>query len=471
MGGWRAGSDEGGATMPHAFEPAAIAHEAAALAATLAPRHVADIVDALNRLPAATVAAVLEHLPFDVAVDVLDQPNLAAAAEVMKRMPAEQALTLLPAMSADRAANLFRNLDEPIRSRLLARLDPGARTSLQQLLAYPPETAGSLMTTEFIGVPATWTVDRTLQHIRDVESTRETVYAVYVLDPATRRLLVAVSLRQLIVSRPDASLLAVASHRRPIVATPLMDREDLARLISKYDLLAVPIVDAAGQVLGIVTFDDIIDSMVEESTEDVQRLGGLEAFERSYMKTGFAEMIRKRGGWLAVLFLGEMLTASAMQHYADDLAKAVALTLFIPLIISSGGNSGSQATSLLIRALALQEVRPGDWWRVVFRELLAGVTLGALLAVIGMGRIAGWQLAGFYDYGEHWPLIALTVGAALVGVVTFGSVAGSMLPMLMRALRFDPATASAPFVATLVDVTGIVIYLSIAVALLTGTVL
>ena len=217
-----------------------------------------------------------------------------------------------------------------------------------------------------------------------------------------------------------------------------MDREDVARLISKYDLLAVPVVDDQRHVLGIVTFDDIIDSMIEESTEDVQRLGGMEAIERSYVDTGFIEMIRKRGGWLAVLFMGEMLTASAMQHYEAELAKAVVLTLFIPLIISSGGNSGSQATSLLIRALALQQIELADWWRVVLRELPAGIALGAILGVIGMGRIALWQVAGFYDYGEHWKLIALTVGAALVGVVTFGSLAGSMLPMLMRAMKFDP---------------------------------
>ena len=199
--------------------------------------------------------------------------------------------------------------------------------------------------------------------------------------------------------------------------------------------------------------------------------GGMEALERPYMDIGFVEMIRKRGGWLAVLFMGEMLTASAMQHYEADLAKAVVLTLFIPLIMSSGGNSGSQATSLLVRALALQEVRMGDWWRVALRELPTGVTLGVILGLIGMARIALWQGAGLYDYGEHWRLIAMTVGVALVGIVTFGSLAGAMLPFLLRALRFDPASASAPLVATLVDVTGIMIYLSIAVLFLTGTLL
>lgn len=457
--------------MTHVRTPRAMALNAAILAAELAPLHVADIVEILNEQPPETVARVFAHLPFDVAVELLDQPELEASGELLKSLPAEQALALLPAMSADRAADLFRHLKEPVRSQLLARLDPAARISLQQLLAYPPDTAGSLMTTEFVSVPANWTVERTLQHIRDVEHTRETVYAIYILEPETERLLRALSLRQLISGRPETSILSITPDRRPIVAPPLMDREDVARLISKYDLLAVPVVDDQRHVLGIVTFDDIIDSMIEESTEDVQRLGGMEAIERSYADTGFIEMIRKRGGWLAVLFMGEMLTASAMQHYEAELAKAVVLTLFIPLIISSGGNSGSQATSLLIRALALQQIELADWWRVVLRELPAGIALGAMLGVIGMGRIALWQVAGFYDYGEHWKLIALTVGAALVGVVTFGSLAGSMLPMLMRAMKFDPATASAPFVATLVDVTGIAIYLSIAVVLLSGTVL
>jgi magnesium transporter len=273
------------------------------------------------------------------------------------------------------------------------------------------------------------------------------------------------------MGKPEDSILSVSPDRRPVIVTPLMDREDVARIIRKYDLLAVPVVNDAGCVLGIVTVDDIIDAMIEESTEDVHKLGGMEALDRPYMCIRFVEMIRKRGGWLAILFMGEMLTASAMQHYEADLAKAVVLSLFIPLVMSSGGNSGSQAASLLIRALALQEVRLADWWRVAMRELPTGIVLGALLGVIGIGRIALWQVAGFYDYGEHWRLVALTIGVALVGIVTFGSLAGSMLPFLMRAMNFDPATASAPFVATLVDVTGIMIYFSIALLFLTGTLL
>lgn len=443
----------------------------AVLAARIARQHVADIVEILNGLPPETAAGILAFLTHEQTLEVFEYPQFTGAAELIQRLPTRQASAVLGEISADRAADILQNLGGPARSHLLSLLDPETRASLRQLLSYPRDTAGSLMTTEFVAVPATWTVETTLQHIRDVERTRETVYAIYILDPASRRLLRTASLRRLIASSPEASILSVSPDHRPIVVTPMVDREEVARLITKYDLLAVPVIGDSGQVLGIVTIDDIMDAMIEESTEDVQKFGGMEALDRRYMDIGFLQMIRKRGGWLAALFMGEMLTASAMQHFEADIAKAVVLTLFIPLIMSSGGNSGSQATSLIIRALALQELRLAQWWRVAVRELPTGITLGAILGVIGVGRITLWQILGFYDYGEHWALVALTVGTALVAIVTFGSLTGAMLPFILKALNFDPATASAPFVATLVDVTGIVIYFSIALLLLTGTLL
>jgi magnesium transporter len=236
-------------------------------------------------------------------------------------------------------------------------------------------------------------------------------------------------------------------------------------------LLAVPVVDRPGHVLGIVTVDDIIDAIVEEGTEDVQKFGGTEALDEPYMDIGLWTMIRKRAGWLCILFLSEMLTTSAMQHFDDELQKAIVLSLFIPLIMSSGGNSGSQATSLIIRALALREVRLVDWWRVALRELPTGVVLGAVLGTIAVLRITLWQQAGLYDYGMHWPLIALTIAISLVGLVTFGSVVGSMLPFILKRVGFDPANASAPFIATLVDVSGLVIYFTVASLILGGVVL
>jgi len=443
----------------------------AELAARLVDQHVADIVEAFNEQPVEVAAATLALLPRERAVEVLDQPELDHGAELVEALPFDYAVALVSAMSADRQADTLRDLEPSVRAGFLERLDPETRTSLQQLLAYPENTAGSIMTTEYVSAQPTWTVAETLAHIRSVESTRETVYAIYIVDPRTRKLLRAISLRRLIVSDPQASVLSVALKRKAVSVSPQTDREDVARLISKYDLLAVPVVDRVGHILGIVTVDDVIDAIVAEGTEDVQKFGGTEALDEPYMEIGFGTMVRKRAGWLCVLFLSEMLTTTAMQHFDNELQKAIVLALFIPLIMSSGGNSGSQATSLVIRALALGEVRVGDWWRVMARELPMGLTLGAILGVIALGRIAFWQYAGLYDYGAQWRLIAVTVACALVGIVTFGSVAGSLLPFLLKRVGFDPASASAPFIATLVDVSGLVIYFTIASVILGGRLL
>jgi magnesium transporter len=432
-------------------------------------KYPADIVEALNKLDLEEAAAVLAHLPFDRVVEIFDEQELNDPAGLITALPEEEAKVVLSGLSADRATDIFQLLPGPARARYLSLLDPETKTSIEKLLTYPANTAGSLMTTEFVCVPSTWTIEQTLQYIRKVERTRETIYAIYVLDPQKKTLLQVVTLRRLIAGEPQDPILSVA--RNAITTTPLADREEVARLISKYDLLAIPVVDEKGHILGIVTVDDIIDAIVEEGTEDVQKFGGMAAIDEPYMQIGFGQMLYKRAGWLSVLFLSEMLTASAMQYFQDELEKAVVLTLFIPLIMSSGGNSGSQATSLLIRALALRELRLGDWWRVVLRELPTGLTLGAILGVIGVIRITVWQKFGIFDYGEHWMLVAATVAAALVGIVMFGSLSGSMLPFILKRLGFDPASASAPFVATLVDVTGLVIYFSVALVILRGTLL
>jgi magnesium transporter len=443
----------------------------AALAARLVDELPADIAEHLNEEIPQVAAAVLQNLPLETAVGVLDTPGLRDAGEIIEAIPRDRVVPMLSGMSADRVADVFHELEEPVRSELLARLDAETKASVRQLLIYPEESAGSLMTTEFVSVPATWTVAQTLQHVRMVERTRETVYSIYILDPRSKVLLRALPLRRLISADPDASVLAAAPTRRPVSISPHASRDEAARLISKYDLLAVPVVDGTGQLVGIVTVDDVIDAIVERQTEEVQRFGGVEALDEPYMDIGFAKMIRKRAGWLCALFVSEMLTASAMQGFQGELEKAIVLTLFIPLIMSSGGNSGSQATSLLIRALALRELRLADWWRVALRELPTGIMLGTILGVIGVARITLWQVFGLYDYGTHWVLVAATVGAALVGIVTFGSMVGSMLPFLLRTVGFDPAAASAPFVATLVDVTGLVIYFGVAALILRGTLL
>jgi len=445
--------------------------DAAMLVARLFDERPADIIEELNRVGSERAAQVLCTLPADRAIEVLDTPGLDDVARIVAEIPPDQAVQLLGGMSADRLADLVRELPPQIRGRIVPRLDAETRAALERLLGYPEDSAGALMTTEFVAVPANWTVAAVLDHIRTVERSRETVYSIFALDGVDGPLLKAVPLRRLVTADPALPIGDVVVPRKPVTVDALASRDDIARLIARYDLLAVPVVDERGFVIGIVTVDDVIDAMVERQTEQVQRFGGLEALDEPYMDIGFWVMIRKRAGWLCVLFLSEMLTASAMQGFEGELEKAIVLTLFIPLIMSSGGNSGSQATSLLIRALALHQIRLGDWWRVALRELPAGVVLGGILGTIGIARITIWQLTGLYDYGEHWLLVAVTVGLALIGIVTFGSLSGSMLPFILQRVGFDPASASAPFVATLVDVSGLLIYFSVALLVLHGTLL
>ncbi|QPF81778.1 magnesium transporter [Bradyrhizobium genosp. L] len=437
----------------------------------LAHERAPDIVEALNAHEPEEAARLLRSLPPERAIEVLDLPGLENTCEILAELPTDAAVALLSGVSDDRAADIFKELVEPLRSTLLNGLHPETRNVISGLLAYPERSAGSIMTTEFVSVPSTWTIAEVLHHIRMVERTRETVYSIFVIDPVKKTLIQAVPLRRLISADPHANVLTAAPARKPLMIAPEADRMEAARLISRYDLLAVAVVDGPGHILGIVTVDDVIDAIVEESTEDAQKFGGMEAIDEPYLRIGFGEMIKKRAGWLCALFLSEMLTATAMQSYQSELEKAIVLTLFIPLIMSSGGNSGSQATSLLIRSLALHEVRLGDWWRVAVRELPTGIVLGAILGVIGIVRITLWQTLGLFDYGPHWVLVAATVGAALVGIVTFGSLCGSMLPFILKRIGFDPASASAPFVATLVDVTGLVIYFGVAAVILHGTLL
>jgi magnesium transporter len=431
----------------------------------------ADVAEALNQLPVEAAARVVAALPFNLAVQLLDEPELDRRGEIFERLDEQTAVPLIEAISSDQQVELFRTLNATDRARLFHLLDAPTRDALKLLLAYPPSSAGGIMSTEFVGVPSTWTVDQVKRHISEVGQAKETVYAIYVLNPKDQRLDAVVSLREIMLANPAYRVIAVADSRRPVTVGPLTDREDVARLISKYNLLAIPVVDDANHVLGIVTVDDVIDALISEQTEDVQKFGGMAATDEPYMQISLGAMIRKRAGWLCALFLGEMLTAGAMGHFQTEISRAVVLALFIPLIISSGGNSGSQATSLIIRAMALREVQLRDWWRVAARELPAGLALGSILGIIGLLRILLWQTLGWYDYGPHHLLIAQTVAMALVGVVLFGSLAGSMLPFVLRRIGFDPASASAPFVATLVDVTGLVIYFTVALLVLRGTLL
>jgi magnesium transporter len=441
------------------------------LAELVEPLRAADVAALINELTPEKAARIIANLPFDTAVDVLNEPELDRPHAIIQRIDRGVAGALIAAMAPDERADLLREIPDARRTAVLATIDEPERSVLQSLLSYPEGSVGSIMTTEFVSVTANATVADAVETVRLIAPDVTAVYAIYVVDPGTGVLERTVHLQDLLLARPDTPITSVGDARKPLSTSPNMSQEDAARLISKYNLVALPVIDGDGKMIGAVTVDDVIDAMVREATEDVQRFGGVEALDVPYLRISMGGMIRKRAGWLAALFLGEMLTATAMGYFQHEIATAVVLALFIPLIISSGGNSGSQATSLIIRALALRELRLRDWWRVAVRELPTGLILGSILGVIGVIRILMWQHLGWYNYGTHTGLVAATVGLSLVGVVTFGSMAGSMLPFLLRRLGFDPASASAPFVATLVDVTGLVIYFSVAYAILRGTLL
>ena len=436
--------------------------------------HPADLADVAEALPEDRVVALLTALPPARAADVLEYLDEELRSLVLAEMSTTQAAALISEMTPDDRADALEELAEESEARaeeILSEISPAAREEVERLLAFDPDSAGGRMTTEFVSAPEWLTVEEALRSVRAVARTgrREAMYAIYTTDDAGR-LRGVLSLRELLAAPEGARLADVAwTEVRTVLATE--PQEAVVRLAADYDLVAVPVVDEGRRLLGVVTVDDVLDVIQEEQTEDVQKLGGMEAIDDPYLATGFWTMIRKRVGWLSALFIGELFTATVMQHYEEELRVAVVLTLFIPLIVSSGGNSGSQATSLVIRAMALQEVRLRDWWRVAMRELPTGLTLGVVLGAIGVLRVLLWQWIGLWPGQEHYVLIALTVGVAVLGVVTFGSLAGSMLPFLLRRIGFDPASASAPFVATLVDVTGLAIYFLAASIILRGTVL
>ncbi len=389
--------------------------------------------------------------------------------ELVFALPGEQRRSWMRLMPPDDAADLVQEAEEDEREALLALLDEQTRREVMALLAYAEDDAGGLMNPRYAQVRADVSVDEAISYLRRQARERlENVYYVYVND-ADRRLVGVVSLRELFAAASGRTVRDVMITD-VVTARADMDQEELGRLFAEHDLQAVPVVDEEGRMQGIVTVDDIVDVIQEEATEDIQKIGGTEALDAPYLEVGFTDMLRKRVVWLAVLFVGELLTATAMARFENEIAKAVVLSVFIPLIISSGGNSGSQASTLVIRAMALGEITLGDWWRVVRREVIQGLSIGGILGLIGLGRVFLWESL-FHVYAPNTVQLAITVAFSVMGVVTFGTLAGSMLPFLLKRVGLDPASASAPFVATLVDVTGIVIYFSIASLMLRGTLL
>ena len=441
-----------------------------AIAADTEELHAKDLADVAQALPREMVAPFLSALPVERAADVLEYLNEDLRSDVLETMSVRQAAELVTEMTPDDRADTLEGLEEETTEGILSEIPAAERAETEKLLSYDPNSAGGLMTTEFVSVSQDTPVDEALAAVRRIARSerREAMNTIYTTD-SSGRVQGVMSLRELLAAPEGAKVSDIAWQE--VQTVPLTtDREEVARLVREYDLVAVPVVDHNGVIQGVVTVDDVIDALVEEHTEDVQRFGGMEALDMPYTQIGFFSMIGKRAPWLAALFLSEMLTTTAMGHFQGELEKAVVLALFVPLIISSGGNSGSQATSLIIRSLALGEIKLRDWWKIMLRELPSGLMLGVILGMMGIARILIWQNLGIAHY-PHPNLLALTIGVALVGVVTFGSLAGSMLPFILQRLGFDPASASAPFVATLVDVTGLSIYFYVALLILSGTLL
>jgi magnesium transporter len=446
----------------------------------ISARDFAGLRDAVDDLPPSELAPLIQDLPIErqttifrilprrLAARTFEYLPLKEQEEMLRALAQEDVAAILNEMSPDDRTMLLEELPAAATRQMLALLNDEERAEAVKLLGYPEGSVGRFMTPHYIAVRPHWTVPEVLDYVRRHGQDSETLNMIYVVDE-DGVLIDDIRMRKFLLADPDLRVADLMDDRfTSLKATD--DGQTAVNVFRQADLAALPVTDSEGVLIGIVTNDDILDVAEELATEDIQRIGGSEALDEPYMKIAFHQMVRKRAGWLVILFLGEMLTATAMGFFEKEIERAVVLALFVPLIISSGGNSGSQAATLVIRALALGEVRLRDWWRIMRREVFSGLALGSILGAIGFLRISIWSTFSNM-YGPHWFLVALTVGVALVGIVLWGTLSGSMLPLILRKLGFDPASSSAPFVATLVDVTGLVIYFSVAAIVLRGTLL
>ncbi|MCX7983862.1 MAG: magnesium transporter [Bacteroidetes bacterium] len=430
--------------------------------------HPSDLAEAVSELDELDRAIVFRLLAKEKAAETFEYLDHDIQKSLLKTLGQETVASILDEMSPDDRTAFLEELPSTVVKQLIELLSPEERAVARTLLGYPPDSLCRLMTPEYIAVQKEWTVDDVMGYIRNRARDIEDLEYIYVIDHKGK-LLDDIRLKEILIAEPSIRVEELMDGNF-LVLKATDTKESAVQMFKQYDRSSLPVVSSEGILLGIVTVDDVLDIVEEIDTQDIQRFGGLESLEYPYARTPVLELVRKRAGWLVVLFLSEMLTATAMGYFEEEIARAVVLALFVPLIISSGGNSGSQAATLIIRAMALQEITLRDWWFVMRREILSGLLLGATLGTIGFLRIALWTL--FTNiYGPHWILIALTVGFSLIGVVMWGTLAGSMLPFILRRLGFDPASSSAPFVATLVDVTGLVIYFTVASIILQGTLL
>lgn len=426
-----------------------------------------DLGGLVSELSTEEQVVVFRVLKPEIESKVFEYLDVPIQEKFLNALPDVEIGPIINEMSPDDRTALLEVLPRECRDRLMGLLDPEQRAIATTLLSYHEKTIGRLMTTEYVAVRKDWTVRHVLDYVRDHGKDRETLNVVYVIDDS-RKLIDDLRIRELLLAPLDKLVSSIMDNR--FVALTVTDDETSAvDVFRKYDRTALPVVDKNGVLVGIVTIDDVLDVAEEQATRELQQFGGLEALDEPYSTTPLLQMVRKRATWLVILFVGELLTATAMGFFEKEIEKMVVLALFIPLIISSGGNSGSQAATLIIRALALGEIKLRDWWRIMRREILSGVLLGCILGSLGFLRIFIWSL--FTEmYGPHPILIALTVSLALVGIVLWGTLSGAMLPFILKRIGLDPATSSAPFVATLVDVTGLVIYFTVAIVVFRGVV-
>ena len=447
---------------------------------TIRGRDFGKLNDVLGRWEPSAVAAEIRHLsveeqavvfrilPRQCAAAVFEFLEMPAQESLLKALGQEQVASILNDMAADDRTALLEELPAAATKQMLTLLTPEERAVALSLLGYPAGSIGRLMTPHYIAVPQDWTIQQVLDYVRIHGQDSETLEMLYVIDDKGV-LIDDIRLREFLLTSTANRVADLMDFR--FVALKANDPQEAAIGVFKHeDRKALPVIDSTGVLIGIVTLDDVLQVAENEATREVQQIGGSEALDEPYMHIALTRMVKKRAGWLVILFLGEMLTATAMGFFENEIEKAVVLALFVPLIISSGGNSGSQATTLVIRAMALSEIRLRDWWRVMRREVPTGLALGVILGSIGFLRIAVWS-AFSTVYGPHWLLVAWTVAVSLIGIVLWGALAGSMLPFVLRRAGLDPATASAPFVATLVDVTGLVIYFTVGLIFLSGTLL
>jgi magnesium transporter len=427
-----------------------------------------DIAEIFNTLKIEEAKYIYKQLDEQVAADVLVELEDDVREDFLASLTSKEIAEHIDNMDSDDAADVIAELPDDVQDEVLSQMEDSEQASdIVDLLNYDENTAGGLMATELIRVHLSSTSVECVREIREQADAVENVYTVYVVDDEDK-LVGLLSLKKLVIS-PTRALIADIYDPKVISVKTNADAEEVANIMEKYNLVVVPVVDALGRLVGRITIDDIVDVRREEETEDAQKMAGVEAFDEPYMSLSIWEILKKRAGWLVVLFLGETLTASAMSFFENEIAKVVILALFVPLIISSGGNTGSQASTLVIRALALGEITLRSWWTIIKREIKVGLVLGLILGIIGFLRVAIWSQFTTI-YGPHWLEIASVVGVSLVGVVLWGNTVGSLFPLILKRFGLDPAVSSAPFVATLVDVTGLIIYFSVA-SLLLGSVL